>query len=278
MPGPDQNRANAVAGYAPTSTIALLSGNDYGQTLLESIELYRNEPGLAEAFTQIEQAAGMLGGIDALLGWMGDSGVLVAKAGDGVEGGFVSIPANAASGRQLLTTLRSFVQLGGGDAGITVRDEDYNGSTITVIDLGDLRDLAGLAGMLGGAQLPADPSSLPQANVQLAYVANDDVIAIGSSVDFIKHVLDAGAGSSLADDARFQALVGRVDAQHNGLSFVDLTAMRELVEGAMGSASAAERAEYEESVKPFLTPLDALVSTGTVGGDRDQMHTVITVK
>lgn len=278
MPGPDQNRANGVAGYAPASTIALLSGNDYGQTLLESIELYRNQPGLGEAFTQLEQAAGMLGGLDALLGWMGDTGVVVAKAGDGVEGGFVSIPANAASGRQLLTTLRSFLQLGGGDAGITVRDEEYNGSTITVVDLGDLRDLAGLAGMMGGGQLPADPSSLPQGNVQLAYVANDDVIAIGSSVDFIKHVLDAGAGASLADDARFQALVGRVDAQHNGLSFVDLTAVRELVEGAMGSASAAERAEYEESVKPFLTPLDALVSTGTVGGDRDQMHTVITVK
>lgn len=277
MPGPDQNRANGVAGYAPASTIALLSGNDYGQTLLESIELYRDAPALAEAFTQIEQAAGMLGGIDALLGWMGDTGVVIARSGDGVEGGLVSIPANAASGRQLLTTLRSFVQLGGGDAGITVRDEEYNGNTITVVDLGDLRDLAGLAGMMGG-QIPTDPSALPPTRAQLAYVANDGVIAIGSSPDFIKHVLDAGAGASLADDARFRALVGRVDAEHNGLNFVDLTAVRELVEGAMSSGSVAERAEYEESVKPFLAPLDALVSTGTVGGDTDQMHTVITVK
>jgi hypothetical protein len=44
------------------------------------------------------------------------------------------------------------------------------------------------------------------------------------------------------------------------------------------SASAEERAEYEESVKPFLVPFDALVSAAVVGGDNDENHAVITVK
>jgi hypothetical protein len=218
----------------------------------------------------------MLGGLDAVLGWLGDSGIVVAKDGDGVEGGIVSIPADAARGRQLLTTIRSFLQLGGGQGGVTVTDEDYNGQTITVIDLGDVGDLAGMAGALGG--VPVQPSGLPNARVKIAYVANEQVVAIGSSAEFIKHVLDAGAGASLADDGRFKALLGRVDAEHSGVGFVDLTAIRGLVEGSMSGASADEKAKYDLEVKPFLSPFDALIATGAVGGATDQMHTVITVK
>jgi hypothetical protein len=276
MPGPDTNRVNGVAGFAPPTTIALASGNDYGATLLESIDLYRDEPSLKDTFAQIDQAAGMLGGLDAVLGWMGDSGIVVAKDGDAVEGGIVSIPADAAQGRQLLTTIRSFLQMTGGQGGISVTDEDYNGQTITVVDLGDLRGLAGMAGAVGG--VPVEPSGLPDASVKLAYVANDQVVAIGSSVDFIKHVLDAGAGASLADDGRFKGLLGRVDAEHSGISFVDLTTIRGLIEGSMADAPADKKAEYEESIKPFLTPFDALIATGAVGDSTDQMHTVITVK
>jgi Protein of unknown function (DUF3352) len=276
MPGPDRNRANGVAAYAPPSTIALLAGNDYGRSLLDWIELYRSEPALADAFAQVDQAAGILGGLDALVGWMGDAGIVIATSGDAVEGGLVAIPADAAGGRQLLTTIRSFLQLGGAQAGVTVRDETYNGQTITVLDLGDLRDLARMAGALGS--LPTDPSDLPQGRAQIAFVATDEVIAIGSSADFIRHVLDAGAGDSLADDARYKGLLGRVDAEHTGVTFVDLAAIRGLAEGAMSSATAQQRAEYEESVKPFLTPFDAVISTGTIGGELNQMHTLVTVR
>ncbi|HET9757028.1 MAG TPA: DUF3352 domain-containing protein [Candidatus Limnocylindrales bacterium] len=276
MPGPDQNRANGVAAFAPPSTVALLAGNDYGRSLLDWIELYRSEPTLADAFAQIDQAAGMLGGLEALLSWMGDTGVVIAKSGDSVEGGVVSVPADPSGGRQLLTTIRSFLQLGGAQAGVTIRDEQYLGETITVIDLGDLRDLAAMAGGIGS--LPTDPSSLPEGRAQIAYVATDEVIAIGSSADFIKHVLDAGAGASLADDARFKGLLGRVDAENTGVTFVDIAAIRGLAEGAMSSATDQQRTEYEASIKPFLTPFDALISTGAVGGELAETHTLITVK
>ena len=275
MPGPDQNRANGVAAFAPPSTVALLAGNDYGRSLLDWIEIYRSEPALADAFAQIDQTAGMLGGLEAILGWMGDTGVVIATTGDSVEGGIVSVPADAAGGRQLLTTIRSFLRLGGAQAGITVRDEQYDGETITIVDLGNLRDLAAMAGALGS--LPADPSSLPEGRAQIAYVATDEVIAIGSATDFIKHVLDARTGASLADDARFKGLLGRVDAEHTGVTYVDLAAIRGLAEGALSRATAQERAEYEESIKPFLTPFDALISTGAVGGELAEMHTLITV-
>jgi hypothetical protein len=277
-PGPDQNRANGVAGYAPPSTLALLAGNDYGTTLNEWVELYRSDPALKDSVAQIEQIAGMLGGIGAIVGWMGDTGVVIDQAGDSVEGGLITIPADAAKGQQLLTSLRTFLQMGGSSSGITVSEETYNGQTITIVDLGDLSGLAAMAGGLGGTELPAQPSGLPDTDVRIAYVANDQVVAIGSSVDFIKHVIDAGAGASLADDARYQDLLRRVDEQHTGVTFVDLTAVRGMVEGAMTDATAADKAEYEESVKPFLTPLDALMATRALGDGTDQTHSVITVK
>lgn len=278
MPGPDENRTNAVAGYAPPSTIALVAGNDYGATLKETADLYEKDPALKDAYAQVEQIAGMLGGIDAIVGWMGDTGVVIDKHGDTVEGGIVSIPADAAGAKQLLTSLRSLVQLGGTNSGVTITDESYNGQTITVVDLGDLRNLVAMAGALGGPSLPPTPSNVPDEHLKIAYVANDQVVAIGSSPDYIKAVLDAGAGASLADDARFQDLLKRVDTKHTSVSFVDVTAVRGLIEGSMADAPAAKKAEYEQSIKPFLTPFDALIATGATGGDTDQTHSVITVK
>ncbi|MEA2576896.1 MAG: hypothetical protein QOD78_484, partial [Chloroflexota bacterium] len=90
--------------------------------------------------------------------------------------------------------------------------------------------------------------------------------------------LDAGAGQSLADDARFTALVGRVGAAHTAISFVDIAAVRGLVEGQLGKATPKERADYEESIKPFLTPFDAFVGATVTGGALDQQHALITVK
>jgi len=190
----------------------------------------------------------------------------------------VSIPADAAGAKQLLTSLRTLAQLGGTNSGVTVTDETYNGQTITVVDLGDLRSLAGMAGGLSGSSMPAAPSGIPDVSVKIAFVANDQVVAIGSSPDFVKAVLDAGAGSSLADDARFQDLLKRVDTKHTSVSFVDVTVVRGLIEGSMADAPAAKKAAYEESIKPFLTPFDALIATGATGGDTDQTHSVITVK
>jgi hypothetical protein len=110
-------------------------------------------------------------------------------------------------------------------------------------------------------------------------VVTDDVVAVGSSPDFIKHVLDAGAGASLADDARFKGLVDRVGTQHRSLTFVDVAAVRGFIETRMASdATAKDKAEYEESVKPFLTPFDALISASAVDDGLDQTHTQITVK
>jgi hypothetical protein len=278
-PGPNENHANGVAAYAPPSTIALAAGNDFGTTLRESIALYRQDPSMAEAFKEIDQAAGIIGGLDENVAWLGDTGLVIAPSADSVEGGIISIPTDATAGRKLLTTLRSFVNLGGSQYGISAREEQYAGTTITIIDLGTAKDLAALGGLVAGMPVPDDVTSdLPTGHVEISYASPDGVVVVGSSPDFVKHVLDAGKGQSLADDARFSGLLERVGATHTGVGFVDIAAVRTLVESHLSDATAAERAEYEESVKPFLTPFDAFIASSVIGGDLDEQHALITVK
>ncbi len=103
-------------------------------------------------------------------------------------------------------------------------------------------------------------------------------MVIGSGPSFVKSVLDAGAGDSLADGARYRDLVARVGADHTGVTFFDVTALRTLAEGFLSEATADERAEYEESIKPFLEPFDAVVAATVIGGPVDQQHVLVTVK
>jgi hypothetical protein len=278
-PGPSENRANGVAAFAPETTILLAAGNDYGATLQETVELYRDEPTMRDVLDQLDQALGVLGGREAVLDWMGDTGLVVAQAGDSVEGGLVSIPTDAEDAEQFLTTVRSLVALGGGQAGIEVREEDYAGTTITIIDLGSAQELLGMAGAMGG--VPLDPDSapaLPEGEVEISFAATDDVVVIGSGPNFVKSVLDAGAGSSLGDTSRYSYLVAATAADHTAVTFVDIAAMRTLAEGFLEEATAEERAEYEESIKPFLEPLDAFVATTEVGAEIDEQHARLTVK
>lgn len=275
------NHANGVAAYAPASTLALFANNDYGAILKKTFEIYRKEPSTAQGFKQIDDAAGIIGGLDNAVDWMGDSGVVIAKTGDTIEGGIVSIPADAAAAKQLLTQVKSFIALGGAQAGVSSRDETYNGQTITIVDLGSLANVMAMAGSLGGMPVDPNPSTAPggsDAHAELAYVATDQVVIVGSSPDFVKHALDAGAGASLAKDPRFQGLLGRVDANHAGVAFLDITGIRAMLEAEMAKAPANDRAQYERDIKPFLTPFDALIGSGSVGSSVDQSRYVITVK
>lgn len=273
-PGPDTDHANGVAAWAPPSTIALGAGNDVGATVEETLEWYRSQPGMADMVEQIEGFTGLLGGVDGLTGWMGDTGIVVSVDGETPEGGLVSIPTDAAKARQLLTSLKSFVALGGAQLGITTAEEDHQGATITTITVEDPESLAGMA----GGQLPTEGAEFPFDRLSIAFTATDDVVVIGSGPDFVKAVLDAGPGPSLADGGRYQAAVGRVGDEHTGVSFVDVTAVRTLIEAHLDDLSAEERAEYVESIQPFLTPFDTFAAATVVGGDVNASHAVLTVQ
>jgi hypothetical protein len=144
------------------------------------------------------------------------------------------------------------------------------------VDLGDLAELAGLAGLAGVAPEMLD-TDLPSGRIELAYAVTDQVVVIGSGPGFVRSVLDTTPATSLAQNERYKALISRAGAG-TGSGFADVTAIREMIEGAMVNADASERAEYEENIKPFLTPLDALVGSSAIDGDVMRSTVIVTVK
>ncbi|HEV8490048.1 MAG TPA: DUF3352 domain-containing protein [Candidatus Limnocylindrales bacterium] len=266
------NRAGELAPHLPPTTIVLVDGHDMGESLLQTIEMYRTNPGTAEGFKQVDQVAVLLGGFDRILGWIRDGGLALTRDGDKVDGGLVFSPKDRASGERLLATLRSYAVIGGGQAGlqVEVRDEPYAGTTISIIDFGDWRDLAALG---GGGALPFEGGRL-----EVAYAATDDVIVIGLGDSFVKAVLDAKPGASLADDARYKSLIDRVGAQNVGSVYLDITAVREMTESLMRSGNPGGFADYEREIQPYLLPLDAYIQSSVLDGGMSRSVGLVVVK
>ena len=77
-----------------------------------------------------------IGGVEALIGWMGDATLAVVRDGDAAALGAIVKAADAATAETKLLQLKNLVALAGGSAGITVRTETYAGATITIFDAG----------------------------------------------------------------------------------------------------------------------------------------------
>ena len=210
---------------------------------------------------------------------MGDTGIVIARDGDSVEGGIVSIPADAAAGAQFMTTLRSFATLAGGQSGITVRDEQYAGTIITIIDLGSAEDLAALAAGLGGVPIPDDATPSSRKGTSRSRTRPPTASSSSAAAPTSSSTCSTPARASPSPTMPGIPASSSVSAhRHTGVSFLDIAAVRGLVESHLSEATPEERAEYEESIKPFLTPFDAFIAAGVIEDSLDEQHAVITVK
>lgn len=269
--GPTEDRASAALAHVPSSAVAIIASNDAGKTLADAWALYKSEPSLKSVIDQVEQAAALAGGIDAIVGWMGDVAVVVDRTEASASGGLIVVPTDADDARQLLTSAKSAIGLAGAASGVTVRDEDYNGVTITIVDGGEI---AALAGTAAGSIPPG--FKLPAGHVEIAWAVTDEVVVIGSGPDFVKKVLDTTDATSIASNPRFKALADR-GGQAASVSFLDLAAFREMSEG-LAAGLGTDLGTYERDVKPYLTPFDALYGSGSIGGDLMTSTFIVTVK
>jgi len=273
-------RATAASGpgladLAPRGTIALLGAGDLGTTLTTLHDKLVAEPKLAAAFKQVDTVLGLVGGFSGAVGWMGDAGVAVTQQGSSVSGGVIVIPSDATAAKRLFTQLRSLLEIATAASGPAISDEAYGDATITTVDISTLAPvLAAATGSATGMDGSGPGLGSLPANLKLVYSVTDKVVVLGVDPAFVKSVLDARTGDSLAKDARFAALAKRAGTAGAGISWLDITALRGLVEGAM---PAADRAKYETDVKPYLVPLDAIVSVGTAGTDLDRSSMILSV-
>src|SRR6185369_12828154 len=139
--GPTQNGASPVVEHVPSSALALSVSNGLGATLGQMLDVYGGEAEFKPLVDQLDQALGVVGGRDAALGWIGDTAIVVNDSGGTPEGGVLIAPTDPDKAKSLLTSLGTLVALGGAQNGITVRSEDHNGTTITIVDISDLDKL-----------------------------------------------------------------------------------------------------------------------------------------
>jgi hypothetical protein len=147
--------------------------------------------------------------------------------------------------------------------GAAVRTVDHNGTKITVVDY---------------TGTSFDTGSFPPGyKPELAFATNADIAVVGIGQAWVESVLDAGPGHSLADDARFKALLDRAGSDNIAVSFVDVAAIRGLLEPiAQQTMPADSWAYYAREIQPYLKPLDALISTGRKDGTLDRGVTILT--
>jgi hypothetical protein len=273
--GPSQNHRSAVAEHIPGTALLAAVSNDLGTTLKQTIALYRGDATFKPVMDQVDQALGLIGGADAAFGWVGDSAVVVSAPDGTPEAGAIIVPNDKAAAEHLFTALRSFIAIGGAQQGITVSDQAYDGTTITVVDLGDVSKLAGMAGASGATGLPA----LPTGHVQIAYAVTDDVVLIGSGSDFVKSIIDTTKDTSLASNSRYSSLADRAGTG-TGSTWVDITAIRGLIEKAAAGAGADATAitKYQSDIKPFLAPFDAIYASSSTSSDLNRSVIYVTVK
>jgi hypothetical protein len=267
--GAGQNSRSSIVEHVPSSALAMSVTNGLGATLEKMLELYSGDPTFKPLIDQLDQALGLVGGRDAALGWIGDT-ALVVNASDGKpEGGLVVAPTDPDKAKTLFTSLGAFIGLGGASQGITVRTEDYNGTTITIVDVGDVGKLSGM----GDARV----IPLPTGHLEIAYAVTDQIVVIGTGPAFVKHVLDTTAGTSLARDPQYSDLADQA-GPGTGSAFVDITAAREMLEKAMADSGPTSVKDYETDVKPFLTPFDAMFTSGSIDGDLADSIVIVSVK
>jgi len=260
--GPARNAESKLPTLVPASTIVLAEGHDIGERVKLVKAAIAADPKLAAGVKEVDDTLAIVGGLDAITGWMGEAGVAVTAEDDSLNAGLVVTPTDPEAAKRLFDQLKAFIAFGGGSSGLKATDQDYNGTTITSLDL------AGLDSMVGGASgLPAGAL----ANVQIAYAVTDDVVALGTT-DFVKQVLDTRGGSaSLAGTDRFKTALDRAGSSHASLLWVD-------VKSSLAFAQSRFKDElgpsFDTDVKPFLQAFDSVIGT-TVPGDTIDNGTVI---
>jgi hypothetical protein len=273
--GPTDNRASGLTEHVPTGALVFGVGHDVGATLIQMLDLYRSQPSMKSLIDGIDQAVGLLGGVDAAMGWIGDAGYVVTQSDGAIEAGLLISPKDRAAADRIFSSLRTLLAVGGSQVGITIRDEAYAGTTITTVDLGDLAGLLSQAGVQPN-QLGLG-MGLPTGHVEVSFALTDQVVAIGSGPAFVKHILDTTQATSIASTDRYKSLAGRI-GNGTGVTFVDVAAIRGLIESAVAGAAPSAMTTYEQEVKPFLAPFDALIASSSVNGNVSSGKFIITVK
>jgi hypothetical protein len=255
------SKDSGLTKHAPSDSLAYFEVADVGTFVRELVTAAKADPALAQAGPsmqqQINQIEGILGTkLENYLDWLGNVSITGGLSDGQPAVALIATVNDEAAATQRLTQLASFGQLAAGQAGIKIRQVDYAGTKLTLVDLP------------AGAGLPA--------NSAVGFAIKDKTFYLAFGEAYLKKLLDLKPEASLGSAARFSdALEAAGGPATSGVMYVDITAIRTLAEASLPSDA---RTKYDQEIKPYLLPLDQLISVAVQDGADTQSHFQLIVK
>lgn len=261
--------ASLVAPILPADTMVYLEVQGAGVALQNLLTQLREVPELTQPLLMLDG----MGGASGLIGWIDDVGVAVSLGGTTPETlapeiALVLIANDEGTASSTVSQLTTMLGLAGLGGGIDVTEEPINGIQVTTVTITDLGGLIP-PGSVPGMEIP--PMDGP---ISFSVAARGRAVLVTFGDGAMAGVLNAGAGTSLADSAAFKQAAARGIVNSQGTMYVAAGASIDLLKGF---ASAEELAEFNANVAPYVDPLESILISGTSDSTGGRSRIVISV-
>jgi Protein of unknown function (DUF3352) len=251
----------ALAQLAPADTLVFLETQGFGVSFHNMMSQVVTLPEMQEPLAMLEQ----VGGLDGLVGWVEDIGVIVVPDGDLAAGALLLVAKDAASASEKVTAVTTVLALGALGGDVDVSESTIAGVEVTTVHIPDA------SALLGGA-IPG--TDVPPISLDFSIAARDKVVYFGVGTGIMDKILGVTAGGSLVDNAAYQRAVARSLANPQSLIYVAAGAGLDLIEKAI---PAAELGNWTTDVKPYVDPLEAIAWSVTGDGTQGAFRVTLTV-
>ncbi len=254
------NGASLAIAHLPKTTVAEYGVRGFGPLAVAGWakveQMLACDPSTKSALGQVDSALALLGGLDGIVGWAGDTSIAVTRDGTAWGGGLVAATADEAKATAMVARIKGLLALAGQSSGLSVKDEPLGAGTMTTL---------------------ATSASGMSSQVSVAMTAQHGVFVLGT-VDFVKAVVGTGSGDSLADVAAYKDAIQRAGGPGVDELYVDVTSIRAGIEALTPGGSAMDA--YKTGVQPYLTPFDkmAIVDTAVEGSTRSGHMVIVFTK
>jgi len=256
-----ENAERGLAGEVPADTIYYAEAGNLGTTLAAVIEPLKDAmasmPGGEDQVGTVEAALGA--DLEELVSWIDDGAIAIGFDGEEPYGGMVLVPNDMDAADRRLGQLASFAGLAALDpsSGVTVEESTIGSASVTTIRWEDPN---------------AEPEAMLPTPTGLAvqYAVTDDRVLIGLGETFVERVLALEPADALGSAERFTSAIDELGGVSNtGVAWLDLTGAREALETYLLPRFGMLDTEgfYETEIRPWLLPLDRVVSVTRLEGD-----------
>jgi hypothetical protein len=245
--------------FAPADTLAFVEIQGFGVSIRNLLGQVAGDPQLGEALKELEP----MGGLDGVVGWIDEAGVIVYREGNTPGGAILLAAADAASASEKVTALETVLGLGALGGDLDVSTSTVEGVKVTTVHVPDVMALAGTP-QSGAAPIPLDVS----------FAAKDRFIIVGIGSDAMTRVLGVKPGAGLADDAAFKRALARGLPNPQVVVYVAAGATIDWLDTAAAELGGSG---IPADLKPYLDPLEGFMYTVTGNGVNGSFRMALTV-